>query len=269
MVRFNWSPEANDKEKKVGKETLITAAGGNGTAINIIDDPLTRSEYERIGKDLGDRWESRGAEQAGFLVVNERHFEMAGSEFCGNASRAAALLFSELSGQKDVSFTVSGFEGTVSASVAQQDAGIFQVRCVFPGMPTNVKEVTLEDGTPASIVDLGGIVHVVIEAPFPSDPKVYEAKHRSITDKFKLGERDAVGVVWFERTSDAIEMHPVVWVKAINTFFYETSCGSGTIAVGRVTQTSSIIQPSGKNISAVITEDAVILESEMEVVSVN
>ncbi len=256
-------------EKRVSKETLITAAGGNGTAISIIEEPLTRSEYELLGKDLGERWEHDGAEQAGFLVLNKHHFEMAGGEFCGNASRAAALLFSNADGVEDVSFTVSGFDGTVSALVKQTDDTHYQVRCVFPGLPTDVKEVNLDDGTPASIVDLGGIVHVVIEAPFPVDPAVYESEHRAITEKFDLGERDAVGVVWFERIGNAIQMHPVVWVKAINTFFYETSCGSGTIAVGRVTKVPSIIQPSGESISADITEDAVILESNMEVISID
>lgn len=248
------------------QETLITAAGGNGTAIRILKDSLTRSEYENIGTDLGNRFEEFGAEQAGFLVLNDQHFEMAGGEFCGNASRAAAVLFSRALDADDVSFTVSGFDGTVGAHVEQKDVSHFVVRCIFPGMPTNVREVTLPNGTPASIVDLGGIVHVVIEAPFPKDPAVYEKEHHAITEAFNLGERDAVGVVWFERTSNAIEMHPVVWVKAINTFFYETSCGSGTIAVGRVTNVPSIIQPSGQSISAEITEDAVILTSEMEVV---
>lgn len=248
------------------QETLITAAGGNGTAVRILNDPLTRSEYEHIGKDLGDRLEEFGAEQAGFLILRDKHFEMAGGEFCGNASRAAAVLFSQAFDTNEVSFTVSGFDGNVDALVSQKDASHFNVRCTFPGMPTDVKEVTLDDGTAASIVDLGGIVHVVIEAPFPVDPAVYEKEHHNITEKFNLGERDAVGVVWYERTGDAIEMHPVVWVKAINTFFYETSCGSGTIAVGRVTRVPSIIQPSGHSISAEITKDAVILSSEMEVV---
>ncbi len=248
------------------QETLITAAGGNGTAVRIIEDSLPRSEYETIGSDLGSRFEALGAEQAGFLVLNDQHFEMAGGEFCGNASRAAAVLFSQALDADDVSFTVSGFDGIVDAHVKQKDASRFSVRCTFPGMPTDVREVTLDNGTPASIVDLGGIVHVVIEAPFPADPAVYEEEHHTITEAFNLDERDAVGVVWFEQTDDTIQMHPVVWVKAINTFFYETSCGSGTIAVGRVTNIPSIVQPSGQTISAEITEDAVILTSEMEVV---
>lgn len=248
------------------RKTLVTAAGGNGTAIQIISHPLKRAEYESRGKVLGEEMEAIGAEQAGFLVLDDNHFEMAGGEFCGNASRAAALLFSEARGEKDLSFTVSGFDGTVSASVDRHSDTRAFVRCVFPGMPADVTEVTLDNGLPAAIVDLGGIVHVVIEGPFPKEEKSYTAEHRSITEKFNLGERDAVGVVWFERDHDAILIHPVVWVNAIDTFFYETSCGSGTIAVGRVTNVPSIVQPTGESITVAFTEGTVVLESEMEVV---
>lgn len=248
------------------QDVLVTAAGGNGTAIRVLQHPLTRAQYERDGKVLGDSMEQDGAEQAGFLILSDRHFEMAGGEFCGNATRSAALLFSEHFGQNDLSFTVSGFAGTVHATVAKKDTKFYDVRCEFPGMPTDVKRVTLDNGQQADIVDLGGIVHVVIEGVFPSDPSAYKAAHRDIMAQFGLDKRDAVGVVWFERSGDAIMMHPVVWVRAIDTFFYEESCGSGTIAVGRVTGVQSIVQPTGKSITAIISDDAVVLQSEMEVV---
>ncbi|MGF7229646.1 MAG: hypothetical protein ACQR33_06750 [Candidatus Saccharibacteria bacterium] len=247
-------------------DTLVTAAGGNGTAIRIIEEPLPRAQYEHDGKALGESMERDGAEQAGFLVLNDHHFEMAGGEFCGNATRAAALLFSEHFGLNDLSFTVSGFEGVVHAVVAKQNAKFYDVRCEFPGMPTDVEHVTLVNGQLADIVDLGGIVHVVIEGDFPSDPSTYKTAHRDIMTQFSLDTRDAVGVVWFERVGDSIRMHPVVWVRAIDTFFYEESCGSGTIAVGRVTGVQSIVQPTGKSIKATISDDVVVLQSEMEVV---
>lgn len=249
------------------RETLITAAGGNGTAIRIVADPLPeRADYETQGKELGERMEPEGAEQAGFLVLNKRHFEMAGGEFCGNASRAAAILFSEAEGSQEVDFTVSGFEGTVAALVEKKGGKTFFVRCTFPGMPTKVREVTLSDGQNASVVDLGGIVHVVIEGAFPREESAYRTAHRGIMDQLGLSDREAVGVVWFERQQDSILIHPVVWVKGVDTFFYEQSCGSGTIAVGRVTGESTIVQPTGKTISVTFTADAVNLESEMEVV---
>lgn len=128
------------------KGTLVTAAGGNGTAIQILDHSMTRSDYEEHGKVLGEKMEPYGAEQAGFLIPDITHFEMAGGEFCGNASRAAALLFSELRNQDDVSFTVSGFNGVVSAKVTKRSDRLYDVRCEFPGMPTNVREVVLKNG---------------------------------------------------------------------------------------------------------------------------
>lgn len=253
------------------KETLVTAAGGNGTVIRVLGEPMDRADYVREGKAMGQAWEKRGAEQAGFLVFVDKyvpsHFEMAGGEFCGNASRAAALLLAETSEDYDPTFTVSGFKGTVHASVQHIKNLRFMVRCTFPGMSTDVQAVTLDNGTPAFIVDLGGIVHVVIEEAFPSDRDAYEQAHRSIMEQFGLGEREAVGVIWFENRDGAVYMHPVVWVNAVDTFFYEESCGSGTIAVGKVTGQSAIVQPTGQTITAVIAGQSVSLESEMEIIS--
>ena len=248
------------------KETLITAAGGNGTAIRILDKSLSREQYAHDGKQLGEMMEQYGAEQAGFLVLADSHFEMAGGEFCGNASRAAAMMFSKVKDKDDVSFTVSGFTGMVHGKVVKRDDSTYFVSCQFPGMPTDVSEVILDDGEQAHIVDLGGIVHVVIEAPFPAAEETYSTMHREISKSFGLRNRDAVGVIWFQRRQEDIEMHPVVWVRDVDTFFYEQSCGSGTIAVGKVTGSKSIVQPSGKTISAEITENEVVLASEMEVV---
>lgn len=248
------------------KQKLVTAAGGNGTAIEIVKKSLSRADYVSRGDDLLDEFESLGAEQAGFLVLDEKHFEMAGGEFCGNATRSAAVLLHLEHSEDKMSFTVSGFDGIVNASVKPLTSTTFFVEAEFPGMKVDTKHITLEDGTPASIVDLGGIVHVVIEGKFPADPDEYSAQHRHVVNQFNLGDRDAVGVVWYEKSQDAVVMHPVVWVRESNTFYYESSCGSGTIAVGRVTGVPSIVQPTGMSISAEISEDSVVLKSEMEMV---
>lgn len=249
-----------------GHAFLITAAGGNGTAIRILDRGLSRDEYAAAGRQLGKDMEAFGAEQAGFLIPSENHFEMGGGEFCGNAARAAAILLADLRGAPGVSFTMSGYRGTVQASVQKTGGAAYFVECAFSGLPTERRDVVLSDGQHASIVDLGGIVHVVIEAPFPRDPQTYQTAHRTIMHELALNNRAAVGVVWIERSNEAIKMHPVVWVKEVNTFFYEQSCGSGTIAVGKVTDICSVVQPTGKTIEAQITPDGVTLRSEMEVI---
>lgn len=246
---------------------LITAAGGNGTAIKIIDKPLTRAEYEAHGRMLGENLELAGAEQAGFLVLSQRHFEMAGGEFCGNATRAAAVLLSQAaSGEGRLQFTVSGFRGEVSAAVKRRAPNRYFVRCEFPGLPVEAQRVTLAAGQPAAIVDLGGIVHVVVSGSFPKDPADYERVHADITSRFGLGSRDAVGVIWYRQEEGAVSIDPVVWVRTVDTFFYETSCGSGTIAAGCVTGAESIVQPTGQPIQVEITSGKVALASEMEVI---
>lgn len=244
---------------------VITAAGGNGTAIEIIDDPLTRTEYSSRGRLLGERMEKLGAEQAGFLVLSQGHFEMAGGEFCGNASRAAAVLFSELRNARDVNFTVSGFKGTVRATVDKQMDGKYSVCCRFPGLSVDIRP-TKSCGQTVDVVDLGGIVHVVIEDKFLAQQDTYQEIHHRLTEELKLCERDAVGVVWVERKGDSIEIHPVVWARSVDTFFYESSCGSGAIAACAVTGVSDIVQPTGKIIWAEINDDLVSLKSDMEVI---
>lgn len=248
------------------KTYVITAAGGNGTAIRFLESPLSRKEYETQGKYLMAETESQGAEQCGFLILPDRHLEMSGGEFCGNASRAAAVLFSLLQNKSHVHFTVSGFVGMVEAVVQAQNKEHFFVECVFPGLPTEKKEVSILGDQKATLIDLGGIVHVVIKAPFPSAPEIYQRQHRIIRKELNLEERDAVGVVWIDQGESSVSMHPVVWVKAIDTFFYETSCGSGTIAVAKTTGIQSIVQPTTQIIEAVVHDNVVTLKSEMEVV---
>jgi diaminopimelate epimerase len=192
---------------------------------------------------------------------------MAGGEFCGNASRAAAILCAKLANNGNVAFTVSGFDGIVSANVKQVSETVFDVRCEFPSMPVRMQRHALGDGQLVTVVDLGGIVHVVVEGVFPSDPVEYTALHRRFMQDLGLGAREAVGVIWYERHNDQVLIHPVVWVNAVNTFFYETSCGSGTIAVGKVTGDSVIVQPTGKPIMVEFAQDAVALQSEMEIIS--
>jgi diaminopimelate epimerase len=247
------------------KTFIVTAAGGNATAIRVIEQALSRSEYEREGTILMAETEPRGSEQCGFLVLADRHLEMSGGEFCGNASRAAAVLFAIFDRAENVSFSVSGFNGTVAGKVSRLSEKKFLAQCKFPGLPADSQNVIVLGNQPATLVDLGGIVHVVIDAPFPENPEKYQAAHRAICKELRLENRDAVGVVWISQNAGVVTMHPVVWVRTINTFFYETSCGSGTIAVGKTTNARRVIQPTGQVIEVEVRENEIVLASEMEV----
>lgn len=247
---------------------VITAAGGNATAIQILKAAAASAEaYAQLGKQQMAKMEQHGAEQAGFLIPSIKHFEMAGGEFCGNAARAAAYLLFKLTGNRQVSFTMSSCPNQVEGQVKELGDGKSDVTCTFVDLPTKGKPVVANGGQPAMLVDLGGIVHVVIDAPFPKDR--YEHIHRAITQELHLGDREAVGVIWVSDTDKGKRIDPVVWVKGIDSFFYESACGSGSIAAASTTGAKTIIQPTGQPIDVNIAGNTTILHSAMEVVYVD
>jgi diaminopimelate epimerase len=255
-------------------EYLVKAADGNGTAIMVLDGPKSRNWYVKQGNKLLAKFKKLGAEQAGFLILGSHpHFEMAGGEFCGNAPRAAGVVLS-LVKEKTVcnySYTMSGFSGMVNASIRKmKSANTFNTTCVFPEMKIELYKTTILGGQIVNIADLGGIVHVIIDGTIPESEAEYKATHKKVMSELCLGDWDAVGVVWRRFTMSEIVIDPVVWVKKSNTFFYETSCGSASIAVvatatGMQKRPVRVYQPTGKPIIVEIAENFVSLKSEMEV----
>ncbi|MCL2037865.1 GNAT family N-acetyltransferase [Candidatus Saccharibacteria bacterium] len=241
---------------------VISAAGGNRTAIASLETTLTPEERARFGKKLMKSAEKLNAEQAGFWLPGSSHLEMAGGEFCGNASRAVALLATNFQ-PGEAQLSVSGFDGEVSAKVDQLAERKYYVSADFPDMKYKISEESWGEA-PAKIVDLGGIVQIVIEADLPKD---YEAIQRELIKKFGLEERAAVGVVWYQNDQETgvVKIDPVVWVKEIETFFYETSCGSGSIAAALATGTRNITQPTGQNIDVKVSNTGITLASEIEI----
>lgn len=244
------------------KPVIVLAAGGNPTAIFAVPDARGRGRYVRTATAYM-RKDSR-VEQVGFFEGN-RHLQMSGGEFCGNATRAAAFVIGERTNRRRGTFTVSGFPRTVRYRILPGRT----VVCEFPRFPFRKKQVTVLGNLRATLVDLGGIVHVVFPSgvPFDSVPDRYRRLHQQIVRELRLGKRAAVGVVWQEQLPrGGIAIHPVVWVRAIHSFFYETSCGSGTIAsllVGR-RKRECIVQPSGEPIYAERRRDnTLVLRSRM------
>ncbi len=122
----------------------------------------------------------------------------------------------------------------------------------------------IKDGA-AALVDLGGIVHVVLEAAFPAAAEAFRARHRALCAQLDLAARPAVGVIWCERAHGRIAIHPVVWVREVDSFFYESSCGSGSIAAAAVCGVGTVRQPSGREMDVTLDAAGIALASEMAV----
>jgi diaminopimelate epimerase len=243
---------------------VVTAAGGNATAIGVIETDRSRSWYEAEGKKLLSEFAYLDVEQVGFLVLSQNHFEMSGGELCGNGTRAAGLLLSML--QDNVStreFTTSGHQGPVKVQIDETIDGKPFVTGTFPNLRGDVKNALLQTGENATVVDLGGIVHIIIQKPLPAD---YKAAHKALTAELDLTMRDAVGIDWVTKEgTETVTMHPVVWVRSIDTYFYETSCGSGSISVSLATGINTVIQPSGDTITVTNTDGVMTIASKLEI----
>lgn len=251
---------------------VVKAAGGNPTAFRVLDVAKDREYYERDGATMMDEYPEHGVEQSGFWVPSDMHMEMAGGEFCGNATRAAAALHHHLTGESDFTQTVSGYDGPVQSQVTPLDDDTSRVlvtvrfdNLTAEAKPVDVVTPELPEGS--QIVDLGGIVHVIVHGKFPER---HHEHHRAIRDALQLNDRGAVGVLWLSPVEDgdesSIHMEPVVWVRAIDTLFHEGSCGSGSIAATAATGKSIVRQPSMQNIIVRMQEDgSLTLASPMEV----
>lgn len=235
----------------------VLAAGGNPTGVICYPDASQRAEYGEIA-DLAMKAEKdakvpQAIEQFGFLE-GTTHFQMSAGEFCGNAARVAAFLLAEKTGKMKGTFTISGFSGTVEY-VVEGDT----VRCTFPHYPFTTKQVNVL-GVEATFVDLGGIVHVVLPptVAFRDDEAYYEPAHNEVTAALQLQDKAAVGVIWQEAHGNEVKIRPVVRVKGdkVATFYYETSCGSGTLAtlITHNASTLNIIQPTDQAILAERTD---------------
>ena len=44
-------------------------------------------------------------------------------------------------------------------------------------------------------------------------------------------EQKAIGGILLEEFKECFKIYPIVWVKTIDTLYYETACGSGSLAV--------------------------------------
>lgn len=246
------------------KTYVYNAAGGNATAINF-GQKIARSKYAKINEQLQAK--SSEIEQVGFFEQQNGvpKLQMAGGEFCGNATRGFACLLAELNPEESAfDFYVSGFSEKVQAKIQRLGDKRFFCEARFCGMKAGIIEKNLYGDT-VKIVDLGGIIHILVdENKISFSESDYESTMKKIKDDLSV-DCDAVGVLWLREEGEKVYMKPVVWVKAIDTCYYETSCGSGSIAIGLAKgEDIEVLQPSGKAISVRFDGEVTVLSSEME-----
>jgi diaminopimelate epimerase len=231
----------------------ILIPGGNDTALVLgrVDDPAERKEINDVLMA-----QSPNVEQVGFVSSENGQYTltMAGGEFCGNATRAAAWLFLQ-GAPGEMRIAVSGVAEPLQAGVtAAGDA--------WAQMPVHrdLREIeALEDGI--FLVRLEGIAHLVLSAEkaaaYLQAKEDLKEQAKRLLHRHHLLAEPAAGVLFLEALPTGLQLHPCVYVSGIHTMFYETACGSGTMAVGLLQArlsgqdvTLPLRQPSGETITA-------------------
>lgn len=233
--------------------------GGNDTYL-VFNHAASRTQHADINRQIMAAQPC--FEQGGFLEAPSTpssaiRLQMAGNEFCGNAARAAAgLVAMEYLTARRISacrfdriatdgnilnfrMEVSGIKQEVAACVTVEGSSLHvAISFSVPSSSVSAKSALLGNGegqknVPVTIVTLPGISHVVVddlELSFSPDRATYTERTQSAVHQLGLAELPAVGVITRRGSGNAMEIEPVVWVRDLNTCFYETACGSGSIA---------------------------------------
>lgn len=186
--------------------------------------------------------EGVGGEQAGIVDLAYNRLQMAGGEFCANASRAFGALLNLFSPAQDsFQVQVSGLREKVLLKVSGHPP-VWDCEAEF-SMP-DLKICT-------DSVEMEGITHIYKEcADFPPLFEA-EALGRMEIARRGLETLPAAGHVWWRQTENGLEILPYVVVPEAKTAMLESACGSASIGLSALLDLTGcrILQPSGQCLS--------------------
>ena len=246
--------ETNGSKSKLAVKYIICRPGGNDTAL-VFGMDYTPEEKKLINDAIMAKHSN--VEQVGFIDLDQKpELQMAGGEFCGNATRSAANCY------------LQGKEGEIQIIVNKTDvinAGVYNDGKSWCEIPLYYGEDAITIKEPGIfIVKMNGMVSVVLKPEvakkYLEDKSLLKQHGMDFIKGYHLEDNEAVGIMFCEYENSMLKINPIVWVKAIDTLFYETACGSGTTATCMVEAFENkssakvdVLQPSGLIITADIT----------------
>ncbi|MCB9988300.1 MAG: hypothetical protein H6868_03075 [Rhodospirillales bacterium] len=217
--------------QKLDRVTIVRP-GGNDTAI--VWDNIPRDQQGDLSKKIQDTYP--GIEQVMFVEDGKDGLvrgQMAGGEFCGNATRSLGYLVRE---GKDGETLLEISGATKPLSVVIQN-GMSQT-----ALP--VKD-SLDSAQPYGedyMVHLDGISFIITDKNHTLGRRIMsetdlDTQKSIVIDALRDGhlmdEQPASGVMVVDMQDDgSYKLEPFVFVRNTGTLYYETGCGSGSTSVG-------------------------------------
>lgn len=230
--------------KNLLKVTIIYPSGNETALVEGI--PNSREEKKKINDLLMSKFDS--VEQVGFYDLKQKRLEMAGGEFCVNAARAFVYLLDKANIALDY-IDVSGTKRKLRVGRDEEDNYFVEVPFI-----TNEVPKRLDSGLEEILLE--GISLLIIRNSKSGGENSIKQRSLDILKRYGYLEKyPAAGVIFLDKIDDLrYEIKPVIWVRDIQTCFFETACGSGTAAAGISEALTvdgndlrfDILQPSGK-----------------------
>lgn len=213
----------------------------SGNTTILVADSLPRDKYADVSiKLMADT--NLCAEQVGFVEKPENpaaaaRLQMMGGEFCGNASRsfAAWIALGGLEGyklknfseeEKEVTIEISGHEGILTAKVQNGGSDHACIAEIEMPLPEEIRHGNNDLMGEYSIVIFEGITHVILWGK-PASEEYIDIVSNFLADQGL--DNDCFGIEFYDETTAS--MIPVVYVGAVGSLVWESSCGSGSVAV--------------------------------------
>jgi len=209
----------------------------NPTALVELEKDCKLSDLEK--KEINDKilLENKEVEQVWFIYkdINNPKLEMAWWEFCWNATRASVYKYFRDYWKEIKKINVSGTKKILEVFIEKKwDKIISWTQMPIYSNPKNIEKIDKN----TFIVNMDWISHIVIENEKLNNLDTDEIKVKAIKKiqefqkKYKyLYNKPCIWVIYVENKLNKKEIKPVVFVKSINTSFYETACWSWTCAV--------------------------------------
>lgn len=235
------------------KNIHVQVADASGNITIFVLDPFPRTAYQPVATQLL-AMEELGGEQVAF-ITSEDSMEMCGLEFCGNASRSFGLMLARVRQQQGtgkVHISVSGCDDMLGVDVDVPN-NYTRIKMPAPLSIQTLAETPVDMLNGAALVDLGGIMHVIL-----MDVAATQENFDIIKDYINgTYNPPAMGVMFYDTMKN--ELTPVVYVRDVDTTYFEGSCGSGSTAVAAAFSAEEkngifqfeIIQPAGMIISTI------------------
>lgn len=205
----------------------------------LVETPVPEASFPFVAEKLMEIEPS--AEQVGFVRGGGAHhsLQMAGGEFCGNASMSAAVYYAMQEGISEggLMLQVSGASEPVEVRVKRSGDDSWSVRVHMP-KPVSIAEEGFPDGSVYTVVRFEGIAHVIMDESGIEEKQLsIEALEQDVARAEALAaswcehlHADAIGLMFLNEAHD--EMQPLVYVPVAGTCIWESSCASGTTAAG-------------------------------------